>query len=71
MDKKNKPEIKSGATIRLRVYSGENVKEQVIHMWEEKGVQMIRISSGDLVYNACEYVGRSKEIEKRMTKLIR
>jgi hypothetical protein len=51
MAKKSKPEIKIGATVRLRVHSGEIVEGQVVHMWEEKGVQTVRITSGDLVYN--------------------
>jgi hypothetical protein len=51
MTKKNKPEIKLGATVRLRVQSGEIVEGHVVHMWEEKSVPMVRVSSGDLVYN--------------------
>jgi hypothetical protein len=48
---KNKPEIKLGATVRLRVHSGEIVEGQVVYLWEEKGVQLVRVASGDLVYN--------------------
>ena len=51
MTKKNKPEIKLGATVRLRVHSGEIVEGRVVHMWEGKSVQMVRVSSGQLVYN--------------------
>jgi hypothetical protein len=51
MTKKDKPEIKLGATVRLRVHSGEIVEGQVVYLWEEKSVQMVRVSSGDLVYN--------------------
>jgi hypothetical protein len=51
MTKKSKPEIKSGATVRLRVHSGEIVEGQVVYLWEEKGVQLVRVASGDLVYN--------------------
>jgi hypothetical protein len=51
MTKKNKPEIKLGATVRLSAQSGEIVEGHVVHMWEENGIQMIRITSGDLVYN--------------------
>jgi transcription elongation GreA/GreB family factor len=51
MTKKNKPEIKLGATVRLKVHSGETVTGQVVYMWEEKSVPMVRVSSGDLVYN--------------------
>ena len=35
----------------IRVHSGEIVEGRVVHLWGEKGVQMIRITSGDLVYN--------------------
>jgi hypothetical protein len=51
MTKKIKPEIKLGATVRLRVHSGAIVTGQVVHMWEEKSVPMARVASGDLVYN--------------------
>jgi hypothetical protein len=51
MTKKSKPEIKLGATVRLRVHSGEVVEGRVVHMWEEKSVPMVRVASGDLVYN--------------------
>jgi hypothetical protein len=51
MNKKNKPEIKLGATVRLRVHSGEIVEGRVVHPWEEKSVPMVRVASGDLVYN--------------------
>jgi hypothetical protein len=49
MAKKNKPEIKLGATVRLRVHSGEIVEGQVVHMWQDKSVPMVRVSSGDLL----------------------
>ena len=51
MTKKIKPEIKLGATVRLKAQSGEIITGQVVHMWEEKSVQMVRVSSGQLVYN--------------------
>jgi hypothetical protein len=51
MAKKNKTEIKLGATVRLRVHSGEIVEGCVVHLWEEKSVPMVRVTSGDLVYN--------------------
>ena len=51
MTKNSKPEIKLGATVRLRVHSGEIVEGQVVYLWEEKGVQLVRVASGDLVYN--------------------
>ena len=51
MTKKNNPSIKLGATVRLRVHSGEIIAGQVVHMWEEKSVQMVRVASGPLVYN--------------------
>ena len=49
--KKNKPEIKLGRTVRLRVHSGEIVEGTVVHLWEEKSVPMVRVASGQLVYN--------------------
>ena len=49
--KKIKPEIKLGATVRLRMHSGEIVTGQVVYLWEEKGVRLVRVASGDLVYN--------------------
>ena len=49
--KKNKPKIKLGATVRLRVHSGEIIEGRVVHLWEEKSVQMVRVASGLLVYN--------------------
>ena len=51
MTKKNKPEIKLGATVRLKAQSGEIVEGRVVHLWEEKSVPMVRVASGDLVYN--------------------
>ncbi len=51
MTKKSKPEIKLGATVRLRVHAGEIVEGRVVHTWEDKSVPMVRVASGDLVYN--------------------
>jgi len=51
MTKKSKPEIKLGATVRLQAQSGEIVEGRIAHMWEEKSVLMVRVASGDLVYN--------------------
>jgi hypothetical protein len=51
MTNKNKLEIKLGATVRLRAQSGEIIEGRVVHMWEEKSVSMVRVASGDLVYN--------------------
>jgi len=51
MTKKNKPEIKLGATVHLKAQSGEIITGQVVHMWEEKSVPMVRVASGQLVYN--------------------
>jgi hypothetical protein len=51
MTKKNQSEIKLGATVRLRVHSGEIVEGTVVHLWEDKSVPMVRVASGDLVYN--------------------
>ena len=51
MTKKNEPEIKLGATVRLKAQSGEIITGQVVHMWEDKSVPMARVASGQLVYN--------------------
>jgi hypothetical protein len=51
MTKKIKPEIKLGATVHLKAQSGEIITGQVVHTWEEKSVQMVRVASGQLVYN--------------------
>jgi hypothetical protein len=51
MTKKSNAEIKLGATVRLRVHSGEIVEGRVVHLWEEKSVPMVRVASGQLVYN--------------------
>jgi hypothetical protein len=51
MTKKSKPKIELGATVRLKSQSGEIITGQVVHMWEEKSVPMVRVASGDLVYN--------------------
>lgn len=48
---KIKTEITLGATVRIRVHSGEIVEGRVAHLWEEKSVPMVRVASGDLVYN--------------------
>jgi hypothetical protein len=50
MTKKSKPEIKLGATVRLKAQSGEIVEGRVVYLWEEKSVPMVRVASGDL-YN--------------------
>jgi hypothetical protein len=44
-------EIKPGATVRLRVHSGEIIEGRVVYLWEEKSVPMVRVASGNLVYN--------------------
>ena len=71
MAKKIKPEIKLGATVRLRVHSGEIVEGRVVHLWEEQFVQMVRVSSGDLVYNvpAKMLVDKTKSKCKRASVL--
>ena len=51
MTNRNKPDMKLGATVRLRVHSGELVEGCVVYLWEEKSVPMVRVASGDLVYN--------------------
>jgi hypothetical protein len=51
MTKKSKPEIKLGATVHLKAQSGEIITGQIVHMWEEKSVPMVRVASGQLVYN--------------------
>jgi len=51
MTKKNKPEIKLGATVRLKAQSGEIVEGRVVLLWEEKSMPMVRVASGQLVYN--------------------
>ena len=51
MTKESKSEIKLGATVRLKARSGEIVEGRVVYLWEEKSVPMVRVTSGDLVYN--------------------
>ena len=61
MTKKNKPEIKLGATVRLKAQSGEIIEGRVVHLWDEKSVSMVRVASGDLgpgVQRSGEYADR-------------
>jgi len=51
MTKKNEPEVKLGATVRLRAQSGQIVEGRVLHFREEKSLPMVRVAPGDLVYN--------------------
>jgi len=51
MARKSKPEIKLGTTVRLRVHSGEIVEGCVVYLWEEQSTLVVRVASGDLVYN--------------------
>ncbi len=51
MTKKDKPEITLGANVRLKAQSGEIITGQIVHMWKEKSVPMVRVASGQLVYN--------------------
>jgi hypothetical protein len=51
MTKESKPEIKLVATVRFKAQSGEIVEGRVVHMWEEKSVLMVRVASGQLIYN--------------------
>ena len=64
MTKKSQPEIRLGATVRLRAQSGEIITGQVVHMWEEKSMPMVRVASGDLVYN----VPASMLVDERKSK---
>jgi hypothetical protein len=58
MTKKNKPEIKLGATVRLRVHSGEIVEGRVVHLWEEKSVPMVRVAWRPGLQRSCAYADR-------------
>jgi hypothetical protein len=40
-----------GATVHRKARSGEIVEGRVAHLWEDKSVPMVRVASGDLVYN--------------------
>jgi len=46
-----KKKLEIGPTVRLKVQSGEIVEGQVVHMWQDKSVLMVRVASGNLVYN--------------------
>ena len=49
--KKNKPTPEVGATVRLKVQSGEIIEGRIMLVWTEKSVLMVRIISGKLLYN--------------------
>jgi hypothetical protein len=51
MPKKSKPEVRLGETVRLKTQLGEIITGRVVHMWEERSAPMVRVASGDLVYN--------------------
>jgi len=51
MPKKSKTEVRLGETVGLKTQSGEIITGQAVHMWEERSVPMVRVASGDLVYN--------------------
>jgi hypothetical protein len=51
MAKSIKRDAKVGQTVRLKVLSGEIVEGRVVHLWQDKSVQMVRVASGPLVYN--------------------
>jgi hypothetical protein len=51
MTKKSESEIELGATVHLRAQSSEIIEGRVVHLWEEKSVPMVRVASGNLVYN--------------------
>jgi hypothetical protein len=38
-------EIKLGTTVHLRAQSGEIIEGRVVHLWEDKSVQMVRVNS--------------------------
>ncbi len=40
-----------GAAVRLKVQSGEIVEGGVVHLWQDESLAMVRVASGDLVYN--------------------
>ena len=43
---------RSAAGRRVKEYIGGEIFEgTAVHIWEEKSVQMVRVASGDLVYN--------------------
>jgi len=46
-----KKKLEIGATVRIRVLSGETVEGTVVHLWEGRGIQIVRVSTGNLVYN--------------------
>ena len=48
MPKKKNPDLKVSATVRLKAQSGEIITGQVVHVWEDKSVPMVRVASGDL-----------------------
>jgi hypothetical protein len=48
MKKKSEPQV--GATVKLKVQSG-TVEGRVLLVWTEKSTVMVRIVSGNLVYN--------------------
>jgi hypothetical protein len=51
MPKKKNSDLKLGASVRLKAQSGEIVEGRVVRLWEEKSVPMVRVASGNLVYN--------------------
>jgi hypothetical protein len=53
-----KPEIKLGATVHLKAQSGEIIAGQVVQTWEEQSVPVVRVETGDLVYNVPAPAGR-------------
>ena len=56
--------VKEYIGVRLRLHSDEIVEGTAVHIWQEKSVQMVRVASGDLVYNvpaACAWSMKEKQ----------
>jgi hypothetical protein len=51
VDALDESEFGLGATVHHKARSGEIVEGRVAHLWEDKSVPMVRVASGDLVYN--------------------
>jgi hypothetical protein len=51
MTRKANQKLNWAPPFHLRAQSGEIVEGRVVHLREEKSVLMVRVASGDLVYN--------------------